>query len=192
MYRIFNSQVPTTANVPGTTRRIWKTTASTPVTLTSGTYWIKYQLQNVVQANAGFLPAVTIPGSRGLAAFNAKQNDAVAGTWIPLVDLGTSGASPVNMDMPFIITYTSNLSTGEVQQYDNRVQVYPNPVQDYFQISNVENLKISTVEIMDVSGKLVRSMKPADRYNVSDLPSGNYYLLIKNSEVTKMTKLLKK
>ncbi|WP_408612382.1 T9SS type A sorting domain-containing protein [Chryseobacterium fluminis] len=44
---------------------------------------------------------------------------------------------------------------------------------------------------MDVSGKLIRTLKGADEYNVSDLPKGNYILKIKSSELTKITKLLK-
>ncbi|MDC8104173.1 T9SS type A sorting domain-containing protein [Chryseobacterium sp. PTM-20240506] len=192
-YRIFNSAVPTSASVPGTTRKIWKITASTPVTLNAGTYWIKYQLQNAITANAGFLPSVTIPGSRGLASFNAKQNNAVAGTWISLIDDGNPTTAPdYTVDMPFIITFTSTtLGTNEVMQYDNRIQVYPNPVKDIFKISNPEKIKISSVEVIDVSGKLVKTLKGSEEYNVSELPTGNYILKIKSNEITKMTKLLK-
>lgn len=193
MYRIFNSSVPTSGSTPGTTRKIWKVTASTPVTLTAGTYWVKYQLQNVVTANAGFLPSVTIPGSRGLASFNAQQNDAIAGTWVPLIDDGNPATAPdYTIDMPFIITFTTtSLGTSEVMQYDNRIQVYPNPVMDNFKINNPEKIKISSIEVIDTSGKLVRTLKGAEEYNVSDLPKGNYILKIKSNELTKMTKLLK-
>lgn len=193
MYRIFNSAVPTSGSVPGTTRKIWKITASTPVTLAAGTYWVKYQLQNVVTASAGFLPGVTIPGSRGLASFNAKQNDAIGGTWIPLIDDGNPATAPdFTVDMPFVVTFTTTtLGTSEVMQYDNRVQVYPNPVIDNFKISNPEKIKINSLEIFDISGKLVRTLKGAEEYNISDLPKGNYILKIKSNELTKMTKLLK-
>ncbi|MGC5746861.1 T9SS type A sorting domain-containing protein [Chryseobacterium sp. NFX27] len=193
MYRIFNSAVPNSVSVPGTARRIWKVSATTPVTLSAGTYWIKYQLQNVVTASAGFLPSVTIPGSRGLAAFNAKQNDAIAGTWIPLVDTGNPATAPdYTVDMPFIINFTSTtLGTNEAMQYDNRIQVYPNPVKDNFKINNPEKIKISSVEIIGLSGKHIRTLNGAEEYNVSDLPKGNYILKIKNSELTKVTKLIK-
>ncbi|KXH84441.1 T9SS type A sorting domain-containing protein [Chryseobacterium kwangjuense] len=193
MYRTGNTTVPVTAT-PGTTRKIWKITANTPKTLGPGTYWIKYQLQNVVMANAGFLPPVTIAGSRGLASFNAKQFDAIAGTWAPVIDGGNPAAAPdVPLDMPFVITFTSTtLGTQETMQYDNRVQVYPNPAKDSFRINNPEKLKISTVEIMDASGKLVRTLKGSDEYQVSDLPKGNYMLKIKNEGGhTKITKLIK-
>ncbi|MCU7613771.1 T9SS type A sorting domain-containing protein [Chryseobacterium sp. GMJ5] len=194
MYRIFNSAVPSTVSPPGTTRKIWRVRANTVVSLNPGTYWIKYQLQNATPANGGFLPPVTIPGTRGLATFNAKQYNAVVPTtWTSLIDDGNPTTAPdYTVDMPFIITFTStSLGTDEVMQYDNRIQVYPNPVKETFKISNPEKIKISTVDIMDASGKLVRTMKGADEYQVSDLPKGNYILVIKSDGLTKITKLLK-
>lgn len=192
MYRVGNSTVPT-AVTPVTNRKIWKTTANTAVTLGSGTYWIKYQLQNVTVANAGFLPPVTIVGSRGLSTFNAKQLDAVAGTWAPIIDAGNPASAPdVPVDMPFVITYTSlSLGTQEVMQYDNRIQVYPNPVKDMFKINNPGQLQISSVEIIDGSGRVVKTLKGAEEYNISDLPKGNYIIKIKNNETPKITKLIK-
>ncbi|KFF01588.1 T9SS type A sorting domain-containing protein [Chryseobacterium luteum] len=193
MYRTGNSLVPA-PTPPATNRKIWKVTASTPKTLSAGTYWVKYQLQNVVTANAGFLPAVTIVGNRGLPSFNAKQFDAIGGTWAPVVDAGNPATAPdYPLDMPFVITFTSTtLGTQETMQYDNRIQVYPNPVKDNFRINNPEKLKISTVEIMDASGKLVRTLKGSEEYNVSDLPKGNYILKIKSEGgLAKITKLIK-
>ncbi|PIF46029.1 putative secreted protein (Por secretion system target) [Chryseobacterium sp. 52] len=193
MYRTGNSTTPV-VTAPGTSRKIWKITANTPTTLNAGTYWVKYQLQNVVMASAGFLPAVTIVGSRGLPTFNAKQLDAIAGTWAPIMDAGNPAAAPdVPLDMPFVITFTATtLGIQETMQYDNRIQVYPNPVRDSFKINNPEKLKISSVEIMDASGKLVRTLKGSEDYNVSDLPKGNYILKIKNEGGhTKITKLIK-
>ncbi|SFM98040.1 Por secretion system C-terminal sorting domain-containing protein [Chryseobacterium oleae] len=193
MYRTGNTSVPVAA-VPTTVRKIWKVTASTPKTLSPGTYWIKYQLQNVVTASAGFLPPVTIVGSRGLPTFNAKQFDAILSTWAPITDTGNPVAAPdVPLDMPFVITFTATtLGTQETMQYDNRIQVYPNPAKDNFRINNPEKLKISSVEIIDASGKLVRTLQGSEEYSVSDLPKGNYILKIKNEGgLTKITKLLK-
>jgi hypothetical protein len=192
MYRIFNSTVPT-PTMPGTTRKIWRVRANTAVTLNPGTYWIKYQLQNVTAANGGFLPSVTVPGTRGLASFNAKQfNAAAPASWSSLIDIGNPDTAPdYTVDMPFIVTFTAILGTDEVMQYDNRIQVYPNPVKETFKISNPEKIKISSVEIIDASGKFVKMLKGAEEYNVSDLPKGNYILKIKSNELTKITKLLK-
>lgn len=193
MYRIFNSQVPAPGSTTGTTRKIWKITASTPVSLVAGTYWIKYQLQNAILANAGFLPPVTITGNRGLAGWNAKQLDAVNGTWTSLFDDGNPSSAPdYPMDMPFVITFTSSgLGTREVMQYDNRIQIYPNPVENIFRINNPEKISITSIEIMDMSGKIIRSLKGSEEYNVSDLQKGIYLIKIKSSEISKITKLIK-
>lgn len=193
MYRIFNSQVPSPGSTVGTTRKIWKVTASAPVSLTAGTYWIKYQLQNVTIANGGFLPPVTIAGNRGLAGWNAKQLDAVNGTWTSLFDDGNPSSAPdYPMDMPFVITFTSSgLGTREVMQYDNRIQIYPNPVENIFRINNPEKISITSIEIMDMSGKIIRSLKGSEEYNVSDLQKGIYLIKIKSSEISKITKLVK-
>lgn len=193
IYRIGNTTVPL-ATTPATNRKIWKVTANTPVTLTAGTYWVKYQLQNVVTATGGFLPPVTVVDSRGLPGFNAKQFNAIAGTWVSIIDDGNPTTAPdFPLDMPFVVTFTSpTLGTKEIIQYDNRVQVYPNPVTDHFRINNPEKMKISTVEIMDLSGRLIKTLNAAENYNVSDLPKGNYILKIKNeSGPAKITKLIK-
>lgn len=190
MYRTGNSLIPTPV-APGTTRKI---TANTPVALSAGAYWVKYQLQNIVMANSGFLPPVTIVGNRGLPTFNAKQMDAIAGTWAPIIDTGNPSTAPdYPMDMPFVITFTTaTLGTQETMQYDNRIQVYPNPVKDNFRINNPEKLKINSVEIIDTSGKLIKTLKGSEEYNVSDLPKGNYILKIQNEGGhTKITKLIK-
>ncbi len=47
-------------------------------------------------------------------------------------------------------------------QYDNRMQVYPNPVYDTFRITNPEKINITSVEVMDMSGKTVRSLKGSE------------------------------
>lgn len=192
IYRIFNSAVPT-ASAPTTTRRIWKVTGSTPVTLTAGTYWIKYQLQNVTVASAGFFPPVTISGTRGLAGWNAKQYNAVDNTWISIIDDGNPASAPdYPMDMPFIVTYnTGSLGTKEVMQYDNRMQVYPNPVHDVFKINNPEKIKITEVEVIDMSGRIIKTLKGTEEYNISDLTKGNYMLKIKSDGLTKVTNLIK-
>ncbi|MCW3161875.1 T9SS type A sorting domain-containing protein [Chryseobacterium oryctis] len=191
MYRIFNSLVPVN-QAPVTTRKIWKITANTPVSLSAGTYWLKFQLQNVVVANSGFAPPVTVQGTRGLAGWNAKQYDALSNVWSNLIDQGNPTTAPdYPMDVPFVITFTNTLGTNEVMQYDNRLQVYPNPVKDYFKINSPKKISINFVEIMDASGKLVRTLKGAEEYNISDLPKGNYILKINSNEITKITKLIK-
>lgn len=194
MYRIFNSTVPNTANPPGTTRKIWKITGNAPTTLTAGTYWMVFQLKNVVQTNGGFTPAVTITGTRGLPTFNGKQLNAVTNTWTDLIDAGSPATAPdYPMDVPFIITYAV-LGTNETVQYDNRVVLYPNPARDSFSIElpKESKTKATVVEIYDMSGKLVKKMPMAESYNSADLQAGSYLVKINDGTNTKVTRLIKK
>jgi hypothetical protein len=141
-----------------------------------------------------FFPPVTLPDTRGLPTFNAKQFDAIGGTWVSIIDDGNPTTAPdYPLDMPFVITYTNtSLGTKEVMQYDNRVQVYPNPVKDQFKINNPERMKISAVDIIDASGKMIRTLKGSEEYSVSDLPKGSYILKIHNDGgPAKITKLIK-
>lgn len=191
MYRTGNSLVPVAAT-PGTTRKIWKITASTPVSLNPGTYWLKYQLQNVITANAGFLPPVTIVGSRGLPSFNAKQFDAVNMVWTSITDQGNPTTAPdYPLDMPFVITYTkTTLGSSEVLQYDNRINVYPNPAKGEFRIAIPQGIVAANIQIYDASGRLVKTMKSSDSYNVSELKPGVYTVKINTSDIAKTTRLI--
>lgn len=199
IYRIFNSAVPT-GTTPAANRKIWDAKANTVVSIPPGTYWIKYQLNNIANSPI-FAPPVTLPGSRGLATFNGKQyvgpSGASPAVWQGIIDVGNPDAlaPDVPLDMPFIITYTvTSLGTTEVREMDNRVQVYPNPTSDIFKISLPEDLvKYNTViTLHDMSGKTVREYKVADSYNISDLPSGQYMIKIKDGKSIKVTKILKK
>lgn len=194
MYRIFNSTVPTTGNPPGTTRRIWKIIGTANTTIPAGTYWLKFQLRNVVLANGGFTPPVTITGSRGLPTFNAKQFTTGPNTWADIVDLGTPSSAPdFPQDIPFIINYLV-MGTNETVQFDNRVVLYPNPVKDSFsiQLPKGSEGKKTVIELYDMSGKLVKKMPWAESYSAADLQPGTYMVKIKDGTNTKVTRMVKK
>jgi hypothetical protein len=83
------------------------------------------------------------------------------------------------------------MGVNEIVQYDNRVQVYPNPVKNSFKINNPDKLKIESLEIIDASGKTVKTLNAAEQYDVSTLPKGIYFIKIKNEGIIKITKLIK-
>ena len=192
MYRIFNSSVPAPGSTTGTTRKIWNVKANVSTTLNPGTYWVKYQFEDAAK-NAGFAPTVTIPGTRGLPEFNAKQW--TGSTWASIIDDGNPATAPdYPQDMPFIITYTAEaLGTSEIRQMDNRVRVYPNPAADYFKLalpSETDKAK-TTVSLYDMSGKMVKEFKVADQYDISTLGKGAYMVKVKDGSTVKVTKLIK-
>ena len=195
MYRIFNSSVPAPGTPTGTTREIWKVTANVGTTLSPGTYWVKYQLQNQTSTQ-NYLPSVTIPGSRGLASFNAKQLNATTGIWSDLVDFGNPAEAPdYTIDMPFIINFTQTMGTGEIMSMDNRIKLYPNPAQDHFSTFlpdnfNKNNLKIS---VKDLTGKVVMNFNQfQDEFNISQLPKGMYVVTVTDGKNFNTNKLIKK
>lgn len=108
-YRIFNSQYPTAANVPETTRRIWRVQATLilPLTLPAGTYWISYSTGSPT-SGSNFSVPVTPVGLRQPVGANALQP--LNGSWVPLRDSGVgTGAAPVGIEMAFELTGTSVL-----------------------------------------------------------------------------------
>jgi len=171
----------------GTTRKIWVFAGNVATALSPGSYYLDYQV-HAKNDGSVFFPPVTIAGQLGANNANALQYDGTQ--WNALVD-GGSGAPQA---LPFVINYTITvLGTEESHQYDSRVAVYPNPVKDVFQLKlPEESRKASTqVSLFDQSGKLVRSFKFADTYNIGDLAKGMYLIKINDGSNVKVTKLLK-
>ena len=100
MYRIFNA-------TPGTTRQVWRIEVNVSgLNLTSGNYWIEWQLGTVVGVTSNFSPSSTVVGSVTQPGNNAKQRTISSGAWANLVD----GTNP--QDMPFVIDYTGGPCAG--------------------------------------------------------------------------------
>ena len=90
-----------------------------------------------------------------------------------------------------VISATTILGTSEVSASD-KVKVYPNPVKDDLFIKSDE-LKNAKVSVIDMSGKKVKTFEgKSEKYNLSDLPNGNYMILIDNGKEIITKKILKK
>ncbi len=180
MYRIFNSSVPA-PSAPGTTRKIWKLRGNLTVSLPAGTYWIAYQAHPTNDAGA-FFPSVTIPGTRGLVGWNAKQSTVAVPTYTGIFDAGNPAtAADVNQDLPFDINGTV-LGVNE-NAFEASISLSPNPVRDMLSISVATGTTINSYEIFDVNGKVVKAMNSTSgisEINVSELSIGNYILRLKS------------
>ena len=86
---------------------------------------------------------------------------------------------------------TVTLATGESIVKQNGVNIYPNPFTDFIRISDVKN--VVSVSIVDMSGRMVKTVKPANEINLSSLKSGMYLinLTMKDGSV-KTVKSIKK
>lgn len=81
-----------------------------------------------------------------------------------------------------VVVTSGALATSEIS-FNDKMRVYPNPVQDYIYIRS-GNLKFdSKITVLDMAGRKVKSFTgEADGYNLSDLPKGSYLILIDNKK----------
>lgn len=75
-----------------------------------------------------------------------------------------------------------------------KVDIYPNPVQDYFEYKNLESMKVSSVNIFDATGKLVKTIVGNQKkVSISELSKGIYIVKTKtSSNITLTNKIIKK
>jgi len=76
----------------------------------------------------------------------------------------------------------------------SKVDIYPNPAQDYFEYRNMESMKVISVTIFDASGKVVKTINGnQSKIDVSHLAKGVYIVKTKtSSNITLTNKLIKK
>ncbi|RXM49910.1 MULTISPECIES: T9SS type A sorting domain-containing protein [unclassified Chryseobacterium] len=73
------------------------------------------------------------------------------------------------------------------------VQIYPNPVSEYFSIKLNESNKVETVKIFDASGKLVKNVIYDNKnIHVVELSSGIYFIKVKTNKGEYLGKIIKK
>lgn len=77
--------------------------------------------------------------------------------------------------------------------FKTNFSVYPNPVSDIVNISNINGLEITAASVTDINGRIVKELNSSvESINLGDLNSGVYFLRIKTLEGEGVTKLLKK
>ena len=90
-----------------------------------------------------------------------------------------------------ISAYDGSLATGESIVNENGVKVHPNPFTDFIRISDVKD--VVSVSIVDMSGRMVKTVKPANEINLSSLKSGMYLINLKMKDGSvKTVKSIKK
>ena len=71
---------------------------------------------------------------------------------------------------------------------ENNVSIYPNPAKDVIKILNDNNLNITNVEILDLTGRTVLNTEKTSDISISELPEGQYFVKI-YGETTMVKKL---
>jgi len=135
--------------------------------------------------------AIDEPNSKGYIAYKIKPKATVQ-----IGDVISGNASIYFDYNPPIITNTvfteviENLSVNDFS-FDYGLAIYPNPTNDYFKVEKSSNVNIESIRIYNISGKLVKEFAESERYNVSDLNSGIYFLRIKTDKSQTIKKLVK-
>lgn len=92
------------------------------------------------------------------------------------------------------ITVCPGVGIGEADG-SSSISLYPNPTNDMVQILGLRD-QMATVEILDMTGRLINTFDNTSTFNISTLPSGTYIVCIKthHDDTEKVTylKLVKK
>lgn len=140
----------------------------------------------VTDPNLHWFPAVSEknfsmePGQEGplyVTLFDFEQTGCCAIAHMKIKNLSTPTDS---IEAFYYLRTCQPLAVLEVQT--SSVTIYPNPSVQYFRLQNAES--VSQLILCDATGKLLKQMqaKAENRYEVSDLPLGAYYLILKNDK----------
>ncbi|OIP02277.1 MAG: hypothetical protein AUJ98_01875 [Bacteroidetes bacterium CG2_30_33_31] len=72
------------------------------------------------------------------------------------------------------------------------LKVYPNPFSDIINIDNIDNEEILTIQLFDISGKMIYLFGQEKELLLKNLPSGYYFLKVFTNENLYTKKLLRK
>ncbi|WP_347217462.1 T9SS type A sorting domain-containing protein [Chryseobacterium sp.] len=99
----------------------------------------------------------------------------------------TLGSYHINTDQ---LVRSSVLSTSEIEN-KAKWSVYPNPVQDVLTVQLDPHEKLQTIEIFDVTGKLIKKSSVLEN-NVAAFTQGTYVIVVKTDKKNYQTKFVKK
>lgn len=84
----------------------------------------------------------------------------------------------------------SSLSNMESKKVE--YSIYPNPVSDSFTLDIPSNVNVLLLEVIDSSGKIVKTFTKNLKYDISKLPVGKYYIVVKTSSGKNIFSIIKK
>ena len=99
----------------------------------------------------------------------------------PGQDTLSGPVSAGNEDL-FLVYYEEPLVESVFETRENEARIYPNPTRDFVRVLSEENW--NQYRVLDLTGKTVLSdSKPADRVDISLLPSGTFIFQILNDDL---------
>ena len=85
----------------------------------------------------------------------------------------------VNDDVIFVNPEYNTCDIDEIEEnnFDN-ISIYPNPASEVIKILNDNNLNITSIEILDLTGRTVINTENCEEINISELSEGQYFVKI--------------
>ena len=98
----------------------------------------------------------------------------------------------VKFDNLYIIADSSNHIIEQSTQLDQQISIFPNPSSDNIQLQIHKEIKIEKIELLDISGRLIRSyLYDFQVLDINYLPEGLYYIKIGTDKGIISKKLIK-
>ena len=120
-------------------------------------------------------------------------NASLSNSGTPLAEVTIDYAGAPRGTAPDLGAYefAFSLAVAETSKKAHAISVYPNPFADFIKISDVKNIK--TINISDLSGKIVKTLSPANELDLRDLNAGIYLISFQFDNGTfKTTKVIKR
>jgi len=140
-------------------------------------------------------------GSWGRSIVNLSSiNGVVAGSTIQFrFEMGTDGCNGrVGWYVDDIAIYNCNyeLSVDDFSALEKGIKVYPNPSNGQFAMKNLGNLYLEKADVMDINGRIVKSIKLTNvqgttAIDISNVASGLYFLKVYTQNANTVIKLIK-
>lgn len=95
----------------------------------------------------------------------------------------------------FNIEAVNNVPLSTNEFLNSKFEIYPNPTVDIITIKNDENILIKNIDIIDLNGRIIKSIKLEEQnttLNIDFLASGTYLLNIKTDQGTAVKRIVKK
>ena len=87
-----------------------------------------------------------------------------------------------------VFDYTTLLSSSDFQ-LNNKFSVYPNPINNQFQLN--ADISIDKVEVLNLQGQVIKTFESQESYNINELSAGIYLVMIHSEEGKGIKKIIK-
>jgi hypothetical protein len=138
----------------------------------SNTEWSEHYIKRVDLSSGTFTPEIYYQGS-------FLSNDIYMDDDISIYSSGFLGTEKLMRELH------SNIGIEDNEQQQFRFE-FSNPVRNHIEINNIE---LTTVQIIDINGRIIKQYNSPKSINTENLPSGVYILNVNNKYQTKIIKM---